>query len=77
MTAGGRSGSGYARITQVFIDVTIPTLTNTSKTYNEASQSPTVNYYNSGLMNQSGTSSAVNAGTYTISWALKDTTTYR
>lgn len=52
--------------------VTIPTLTNSSKTYTGSSQSPTINNYNSTYMTQSGTSSATGVGTYTITWTLSN-----
>ena len=57
----------------------VPTLGNTDKTYTGSAQSPTVNGYNnnSSTMTQSGTASAVNAGTYSITWDLKNKTNYK
>ena len=52
--------------------VTIPTLTNTSKTYNGSTQSPTVNNLDTNYVNQGGTGSSINPGTYVITWNLKD-----
>lgn len=52
--------------------ITIPSLTNASKSYNGSSQGPTINNYDLNYMTQSGTTSAINAGTYTITWKLKD-----
>lgn len=57
--------------------VTIPTLSNSSKSYTGSSQSPTINNYNSSYMTQSGTTSATTVGTYTITWTLSNTTNYK
>lgn len=51
--------------------ITIPSISNTSKTFNTAAQSPTISNVTSGYVTQSGTSSATNAGNYTVTWALK------
>ena len=56
--------------------LTPPTVTNTSKTYNGASQSPTYTGFDNNTMNVSG-SSATNVGNYTISFSLRDTTNYQ
>ena len=50
--------------------VEIPTVTDSSKTYNAALQSPTISAFLASEIIQGGTTSAVNAGTYTISFAL-------
>ena len=50
--------------------VTIPTISNTTKTYNAGAQSPTIANVTSGYVTQSGTTSATNAGNYTVTWAL-------
>ena len=55
------------------LSITIPSISNTSKTYNGSSQSPTISNVNSTYVTQSGTASATNAGSYTVTWALKDT----
>lgn len=52
--------------------ITIPSLSNVTKTYTGSSQGPTVTNYDVAAMTQTGTASAINAGTYTVSWALKD-----
>ena len=57
--------------------LSIPTLTNTTITYNGSEQSPTVNNYDNSTMNQSGTTSATNVGNYTVTWTLKNTTNYK
>ena len=57
--------------------VSIPTLSNTSKTYNGSSQNPTISSFSSDEIAQNGTTSAINAGTYTITWTLKDTSNYK
>ena len=57
--------------------VTVPTLSNTSKTYNGSAQSPTVNNFTANLLTQSGTSSATNAGSYTITWTINDIYNYK
>ena len=57
--------------------VTIPTITNISKTYNGSSQGPTISNPDSAYINQSGNVTATNAGTYTITWSLKDNQNYQ
>ncbi len=49
-----------------------PYLSNASKTFNNASQSPTVNSYNSTWETQSGTTSSTNVGSWTVTWKLKE-----
>lgn len=51
--------------------ITIPSISNTSKTYNGTAQSPTIANVTSGYVTQSGTASATNAGSYSVTWALK------
>ena len=55
------------------LSITIPSISNASKTYNGSSQSPTISNVNSTYVTQSGTASATNAGSYTVTWALNDT----
>lgn len=55
------------------MSITIPSISNTSKTYNAASQSPTITGVSSTYVTQTGTASATNVGSYTVTWALKDT----
>lgn len=55
---------------------TIPSLSDTDKTYNGNSQSPTVNNRDSDKVGQSGTASATDAGTHTITWNLLDSNNY-
>lgn len=55
------------------LSVTKPTI-NANRTYNGNTQSPGVSNYNSTYMNQGGTTSATNAGSYTITYSLKNTT---
>lgn len=49
-----------------------PYLSDTTKTFNNASQSPTVNDYNSTWENQSGTVSSTDIGSWTVTWSLKE-----
>lgn len=52
--------------------ITIPSLTNTSYTWTvSTTYAPTVNNMNSSYVTQSGTASSTNAGSFTVSWALK------
>ena len=51
----------------------IPTLTNTTYTFDKKSHSPTVHDYNSTYENQSGMISAVSADTYHLTYSLKNT----
>lgn len=67
----------YAQWKQDIITVNIPSLTNTSFTMDGNTKSPTVDNLNSTYVNQSGTTSAIDANTYTITWSLKDKTKYR
>lgn len=55
---------------------TIPTVTDTSKTYNGSAQSPTITGFDSTTMSKSG-DSETNAGDYTLSISLQDTTNYK
>lgn len=57
--------------------VTIPSLSDTDKTYTGSSQSPTVNNRDSNKVGQSGDSSATDAGTHTITWNLIDSNNYK
>lgn len=57
--------------------VTIPTMTNKSKTYNGSSQAPTISAFSSAEVTQGGTASATNAGTYTVTWDLTNTSNYK
>ena len=52
--------------------VAIPTLSTTTYTYNGSAKTPTQNNYNSTYMTRSGTNSATNAGSYSITYTLKD-----
>ena len=52
--------------------VTIPSLTNTSYTWAVSSTfAPTINNVNTSYVNQSGTTSSTNAGSWTVTWSLK------
>lgn len=52
--------------------LTAPTLTNTSFTWATGRTfAPTVNNFNSAYMVQSGTASSTNAGSFTVTWALR------
>ena len=53
-------------------EVTIPTLSDTSKTYTGSEQAPTITGFDEDKMTQTGTASATNAGEYTVTWSLKD-----
>ena len=53
-----------------------PTLSNTSKTYNGSSQSPTLPSVNAAEIQIGGTTSATNAGSYTVTYTLKNTSNY-
>lgn len=57
--------------------VDIPYLSDTNKTYNGSPQSPTVKNRDSNKVGQSGTASAINAGTYTVTWNLIDSNNYK
>lgn len=50
--------------------ITIPSISNTTKTYNGTAQSPTIANVTSGYVTQSGTASATNAGSYSVTWSL-------
>lgn len=52
--------------------ITIPSLTNTSYTWAVSSTfAPTINNVNTSYVNQSGTVSSTNAGSWTVTWSLK------
>lgn len=51
--------------------VAIPTVTNTSKTYNGSEQSPTISTYDTSLIEVTG-NTATNAGNYTVTMHLKN-----
>lgn len=53
-----------------------PTLSNTIKTYNGSSQSPTLPSVNAAEIQIGGTTSATNAGSYTVTYTLKNTSNY-
>lgn len=57
-------------------NVTVPTITGTTKTYNRTQQSVTVSAYDSNLITVSGTS-ATNAGNYTVAMGLVDSSNYQ
>ncbi len=59
------------------LEVTIPTLSNTSKTYTGSEQAPTITGFDENTMIQTGTASTPDAGDYTITWSLKDKTNYK
>ena len=70
-------GSTAAKSVQWIINpklLTKPTLSNTSFTFDGDSKAPTVNNFNSTYENKSGTSSATNAGSYTLDFTLKNST---
>ena len=56
--------------------VTIPSLSSTSVAWIGSSVSPGVNNLNTNLVNQTGTTSANSAGTWTVYWNLKNTSAY-
>lgn len=57
--------------------VPVPTLGSSNYTYTGSAIEPTVTGYDSALMTQSGTASAVNAGTYSVTYSLADPRHYR
>ena len=57
--------------------LTIPTLSNTAKSFTDSEQSPTITGYDENTMTQTGTASAKDAGNYTITWNLKDSDNYK
>lgn len=57
------------------VTVVLPSVTDTSKTYNGSAQSPTIGAYDSSLLTVSG-NTATDAGTYTVVFALVDSTNY-
>lgn len=52
--------------------VEIPSITNTKLVFNGSYQSPTISEYDTALISRTGTVSAYNAGTYSITFSLKD-----
>lgn len=50
--------------------VAVPSLSNTSKTYDGTAQSPTISPYDSNIVDVSGTVTATDAGTYTVTFHL-------
>ena len=62
---------GYIEISKA--EITKPTLSSTSYTYNGSEKTPTITGFDSTLMTKTGTESATNVGTYTITIGLKDT----
>ena len=56
--------------------VTIPTVTDTSKTYNGQTQSPTISQFDSNEVVQTGTASSDEVGDYTIYFNLTSTNNY-
>jgi hypothetical protein len=57
--------------------VPVPTLEKSNYTYTGAAITPTVTGYDSALMTQAGTASAVSAGTYSVTYSLADPRHYR
>lgn len=57
--------------------VPVPTLGSSNYTYTGSAIEPTVTGYDSALMTQAGTASAVNAGTYSVTYSLADPRHYR
>lgn len=55
------------------LSLTAPTLTNSTYTYDGNNHSPTINNFNSTYENQTGTTNTATAGTYTVTFSLKDT----
>ena len=55
------------------LSLTQPTLTNTTYTYDGNKHSPTINNFNSTYENQTGNTDTATAGTYTVTFSLKDT----
>ena len=56
--------------------VEVPTVTGTSKTYSGSVQGPTIGAYDASKIRQSGTTTATNAGEYTITFSLIDPSVY-
>lgn len=75
----GEKWMAWARATRYYTPVTLvnkPTASNTSFTYDGNSHGPTISGYNSSLMNQGGTLTATNAGNYSVTYTLKDASSY-
>ena len=53
--------------------ITIPSLSNTSQAFDGSNKNVTINGVDGSYVNQSGTATAKNTGTYTVTWSLKDT----
>ena len=79
ITATGKGNfTGTKNVTFKIVakSIAIPSQSGTL-TYNTASQSPSWSNYDSTKMTVSGTTSATNAGTYSATFTLKDTTNYK
>ena len=59
------------------VTVDIPTVYNTTFTYDGASHAPSISSYNTNAITVTGNSAQTNEGTYTIVFALKDKTNYQ
>lgn len=68
--------SATISVTCVRTSVTIPSLASTSVAWSGSTVTVGVNNYNSNLMTQSGTVSANSAGSWTVTWTLKNTARY-
>ena len=71
----GATAEAEVAITVAAIKLTVPSQSG-SLNYTGSALSPTWSGYDGNLMTVSGTTSAVNAGTYTATFALKDKTNY-
>ena len=68
-------GTTDAKVTSMTITpmrLAKPSLTNTTFTYDSTAHSPTINNFNSTYENQVGSDTATNAGTYTLTFSLKN-----
>ncbi len=57
--------------------VAVPTLSNSSLTYNTSAQGPTISAYDANVIQVGGTTSATNAGSYSVNFTLTSTTNYK
>ncbi|MDD6093234.1 MAG: hypothetical protein PUB90_01380, partial [bacterium] len=73
---GNFTGTASTTFTIIKASLTVPSQSGTL-TYNTASQTVTWSNYDSSKMTVSGTTSATNAGTYSATFTLKDTTNYK
>jgi len=71
---GNFTGTMSVEWTMNVLYLAVPTLENTSMTYNGDVQAPTVNGFNSAFETQGGIASATNAGNYAVTWSLNSTT---